>query len=592
MKKAAIIVGICLTLVISVLSPALPLGEIWTAIDQYWKVWEKDRDLSRARAILPILEQACQDHPDKADLFSTRIFVLTQLKRDGDAIRLGGESFARFPQHRWVAAHYKNALINAGWREVERTNKAAAAQHFALAWRHWPDDPDVVNAWGYALYDHHGRPADAIAILEPALRRHQQHRWLPQTLAWSWYKHGDQLLAAGQTNSASAAWDLFWKTIGPDNPHAHMSYLWKLYALGRYQDAQPVIADALKRTGMTDDLYRCIYWLTSEQIDRLRSARPAMQGREDVIAIYRQLYQHAASREREWERGITYRHLAAMKAYHQLNEDHDSICPYWKPYSPGEQAAARRILARLEQGLPPELEFVVRNFRGQVLYREGRFGETAREMTALVAVAARLPWAGRMGYTQSVVVPFPVRGICQVTSRHSPRYITHMGLNRECYDIWGADSAGRWIPEGAERTRNESWYGFGREIIAVVDGVVETAVGQYPDDPPESTVLGPKGNHVVIVDNAGRKYNYYHLRQNSVRVRAGQRVRRGEVIALLGNSSSTSAHLHFGVYSPDWLVSLPVFFERYHVIKNGIRSEIVRGQPAGNGSDDIVEARQ
>ena len=589
MKVFSCAFGILVALLVPAISRGITLDTVWKATDRYWKVWEKDSDHAHARAILPILEQACREYPDKADFFSTRIFVLTQLKRDDEAIRLGGDSYTRFPKHRWVREHYKNALTSAGWRAVDAGLKDKAAVWFALAWRHWPDDPDVVNAWGFSLYDHHNRPADAIAILEPALRRHPDHRWLPQTLAWSWYKHGDQLFAAGQTNAASAAWDNFWKTIGPDNQHAHLNYLWKLHALGRYQDAQPVIADALKRTGMTDELYRCIYWLTSGQIDRLRKARPAMQGREDVFTMYKKLYLHAASRDREWKNGITYRHLTVMKAYHELNQDHDSICPYWRTYAPKERVAAQNILAALERILPPDFEIVVRNFRAQVLYRQERFAETAREMTALSLAAFRLPWAGTQGYAQPLVLPFPVRGICRVTSRHSQRYITHMGLNRECYDIWGADAAGRWIPDGADRTRNESWYGFGREIIAVVDGVVETAVGQHPDDPPESTVLGPSGNYVVIADSAGRKYNYYHLKQHSVRVRVGQKVRRGEVIALLGNSSSTSAHLHFGVYSPDWLVSLPVFFERYHVIKDGMRRLVVRGQPAGHGSDDIVE---
>ena len=49
-------------------------------------------------------------------------------------------------------------------------------------------------------------------------------------------------------------------------------------------------------------------------------------------------------------------------------------------------------------------------------------------------------------------------------------------------------------------------------------------------------------------------------------VNAGERVRAGQKLAELGNSGYTAIpHFHFGVYSPDWRVSIPVRFARYFV---------------------------
>ena len=57
------------------------------------------------------------------------------------------------------------------------------------------------------------------------------------------------------------------------------------------------------------------------------------------------------------------------------------------------------------------------------------------------------------------------------------------------------------------------------------------------------------GNYVVLDLGEGRFAFYEHLRQGSIVVRAGERVRRGQTIAQLGSSGSTSIgpHLHFHV---------------------------------------------
>ncbi len=92
--------------------------------------------------------------------------------------------------------------------------------------------------------------------------------------------------------------------------------------------------------------------------------------------------------------------------------------------------------------------------------------------------------------------------------------------------------------------------GFGADVLAVADGVITTAVDGVADHAPQPVPADiAAGNHIAIDLGNGRFVFYEHLQRGSVRVTTGQRVRRGEVIAKLGASGSTSIgpHLHFHV---------------------------------------------
>jgi murein DD-endopeptidase len=56
------------------------------------------------------------------------------------------------------------------------------------------------------------------------------------------------------------------------------------------------------------------------------------------------------------------------------------------------------------------------------------------------------------------------------------------------------------------------------------------------------------GNYVILDLGQGRYAFYAHLQPGSLRVKAGDKVRRGQVIGLVGNSgNSTEPHLHFHI---------------------------------------------
>jgi hypothetical protein len=120
-------------------------------------------------------------------------------------------------------------------------------------------------------------------------------------------------------------------------------------------------------------------------------------------------------------------------------------------------------------------------------------------------------------------------------------------------------------PKGRPDDRN----GFGANVLAVADATVAAAVDDTVDQtPPPIPPEKASGNYVSLDLGAGRFAFYEHLKQGSVVVRPGDRVKRGQVVAQLGSSGSTSTgpHLHFHVADANSLLGaegIPFVFERF-----------------------------
>lgn len=99
----------------------------------------------------------------------------------------------------------------------------------------------------------------------------------------------------------------------------------------------------------------------------------------------------------------------------------------------------------------------------------------------------------------------------------------------------------------------ESYFAYGQNVVAVADAKVTAAVDKYKDQepgelPPGMTLEEADGNHIVL-DLGGGKYALYaHLKPGTVKVKAGDTVKRGQLIGIVGNTGNSSApHLHFHV---------------------------------------------
>jgi hypothetical protein len=103
-----------------------------------------------------------------------------------------------------------------------------------------------------------------------------------------------------------------------------------------------------------------------------------------------------------------------------------------------------------------------------------------------------------------------------------------------------------------EGKQNADWVCYGKELIAVADGVVTAIKDGVPENEPGS--IRPlkweemAGNYVIIRIGENTYACYCHITPATIRVSVGQRVNKGDVLGLLGNSGNSDApHLHFQI---------------------------------------------
>jgi hypothetical protein len=131
---------------------------------------------------------------------------------------------------------------------------------------------------------------------------------------------------------------------------------------------------------------------------------------------------------------------------------------------------------------------------------------------------------------------------------------------------------------------------FGKDVLAVADGtvvgtrndLVEQTPGTYPAN---ISITEADGNFVVLDIGNGFYVNYAHMQPGSVRPKPGDKVKRGDVIGLVGNTgNSVAPHLHLHVMDgPSPLASqgLPYLYDRF----------TLTGQVASTADFDAAEGK-
>jgi murein DD-endopeptidase MepM/ murein hydrolase activator NlpD len=102
---------------------------------------------------------------------------------------------------------------------------------------------------------------------------------------------------------------------------------------------------------------------------------------------------------------------------------------------------------------------------------------------------------------------------------------------------------------------NKNYRCYGAEALAVADAVVVAVKDGIPENVPGVTSRAVPitletvgGNHVILDLGEGRYAFYAHLQPGSLRVKVGDKTRRGQVVGMVGNSgNSTEPHLHFHI---------------------------------------------
>ncbi|MBX0293172.1 M23 family metallopeptidase [Hymenobacter sp. HSC-4F20] len=122
-----------------------------------------------------------------------------------------------------------------------------------------------------------------------------------------------------------------------------------------------------------------------------------------------------------------------------------------------------------------------------------------------------------------------------------------------------------------------AYHCYGKDVLAVAAGRVVMARDGLPDNTPGHgvsfrpavpiTLETVAGNSLVLDLGGGHFAHYMHLRPGSVRVKVGDRVRQGQVLAGIGGSGDArEPHLHFEVTTSATLLrgeGVPYLIDRY-----------------------------
>jgi hypothetical protein len=218
------------------------------------------------------------------------------------------------------------------------------------------------------------------------------------------------------------------------------------------------------------------------------------------------------------------------------------------------------------------------------------FPATMTETVAPVTVQTRKP----------VVIAPPLVGDNWVDGNSCCDMTPHrMALNPLNGQLWAAERFAidyvQLLPDNrlfnGDKTKPESYPGFGADIHAVGDGPVVGVLDGLPEQVPGASPSGLPleqyaGNHIVQDLGDGNYALYAHLKTGSIKVKVGDRLSSEQVIALLGNSGNTDGpHLHFHVMStPDPLRSngLPFVLSSFRL----------DGRIASMDAEDVIEAGQ
>ncbi len=150
------------------------------------------------------------------------------------------------------------------------------------------------------------------------------------------------------------------------------------------------------------------------------------------------------------------------------------------------------------------------------------------------ATKLKLPFSGEWLVTQGGRTPFD-NGYA---TSDEVRFGVDFALLKNGSPFSGAGGIG---------SKNQDYYCFGQPVLAPADGTVVKAEAGYDDNVPGRPVGDqPDGNVVVISHGNSESSLINHLKQNSLKVKRGDKVKQGEEIAECGNSgSSPFPHLHY-----------------------------------------------
>ncbi len=173
---------------------------------------------------------------------------------------------------------------------------------------------------------------------------------------------------------------------------------------------------------------------------------------------------------------------------------------------------------------------------------------------------------GRFKNFRPVTISLPVFGKWNINQAHNGRH-THRGEWKEAWDFVLKDENGS--EHKGDGKFQEDYYCFGKPVIAPAEGKIE-----HVADDVEDNIIGDSnlqqnwGNSIVIKHDHNLYTQLSHLKKGSIKVKKGDNVKSGQVLAQCGNSGrSPEPHLHFQIQSTPYIGSKTLNYPLSHYLK-------------------------
>lgn len=144
---------------------------------------------------------------------------------------------------------------------------------------------------------------------------------------------------------------------------------------------------------------------------------------------------------------------------------------------------------------------------------------------------------------------------------------------RFAIDFIKLDDAGKMAAGDEDVISN--WHGYAADVLAVHDGIIASIRNDAKESPtlsghPQVSAENATGNYISLKIGEHQYVFYEHLKPGSIKVKPGQKVTKGQIIASLGfTGQSTGPHLHLHVAdkgSPLGAEGIPFEFEHYRLL--------------------------
>jgi len=483
--------------------------------------------------------EAIKKFPDELNYHLNLTYFLRETKRYEAALLQIEEVYKKYPDNKDVQTNLNWSLQNFAWFLNSQNKKSECLKLFERAYKLKPDDEGNYLGYGYflkesALYD------KANEILKSGMAKFPNSTDIKNTYIDSLLKQGWDEFNAGAFTKAR---DLFFTAYSLNKEHedAILAYGSVLKELKEFQKSIELLEYGCAK-------FQNNQWYKPNLISAYNAYAEYYKSKNDfetALKIYKEALTKFSSDI--W-----------LNAYHSLNAILFSYA-YDNRFK-----EIFDIIDDFEKLF--DKKYLIMHTRGVFTYHSG----DKKKGIAIVYQAYDLMIKERPEYLNELIIDFPLKGFVLTSGGNSePEAITHAGFHKYCFDFMGADKYGSTLKTNVTGPgNNEDYYGFGMPIYSPVDGVVESLADDFDDIPPSFEPILQDGNHIAIKDANGYHCLFHHNMKGSSVVKVGDVVKKGDLLVRLGNSGFTTVpHLHFAVYSQDWIATMPVKFTEYSIIK-------------------------